>query len=377
MPVHQQEAIRFFLLLSRIFLIGTGVSLLVFVATSHTARAEEVLSDKQETIPAVVTRVLKERSESIPGTALSVTVQTVEAMAKDGIILTFEHDLTPLLEPGEKLFLKRTTTHDGSVYVTFQDRDRRAVLATFLLLFVGMLILILGKRSWRTMLALTLSLLAVFFLLVPALSAGYPAIPVTIAIAGSVLAFAIFLIHGRSSHGVIAFLGTLGAVLVSTMLAIVAVSSAGFSGTGSDASVYLNISTRGTLDLPALLLASMIIGILGILDDVAVTQASVTEELARANPAYGFLDLFRGAMRVGRDHTSSLVNTLAFAYVGAALPLVLLMSLMETPLTHLINQEIVSDEIMRILVGSIGLMFAVPFTTAIAAYWYGRKVPIG
>lgn len=334
--------------------------------------AQEVHADSQEIIPVQVARIVRERVEMVPGTALTVTIQSVEARDDTGSVFSFEHDLSPKLYAGESVFIKRTVTVNGDTYITFHDHDRRGMLGVLALVTTGAFILLTGKRSWRGLASLVLSLVAIFFVLVPALAAGYPAVPLTIVIAGSVLALAIFITHGWNVHGGIAFVGTFGAVIVSTGLAAVAVWVARFSGTGSDASVYLNVSTRGTLDLPALLLASIIIGMLGVLDDVAITQASVTEELAAANPGYRFATLYQRAMRVGRDHVSALVNTLAFAYVGASLPLVLLLSRTDTPLMILLNQEMVADEVVRILVGSLGLMLTVPLTTSIAAWWYAK-----
>ena len=341
------------------------------------AQAQEALADTQELIRAEVVRVVREEHIEVPGTTLQVTVQTVDARTKEGSVLTFEYDLSPKLRPGNDVIIKRTTTIEGDVYLTYQDRDRRVLLGVLGLAFASMFVLLLGKRSWRTLSSLAISLCAIFFVLVPAITAGYAPIPITIAIAGTVLALAIFMTHGFSSQGITAFAGTFLAVGVSIVLASLVVALAGFTGTGNDAAVYLNVTTRGTLDLPAVLLASIIIGMLGVLDDVAVTQAAIVEELKAANQAYRFKELYRAAMRVGRDHISALTNTLVFAYVGAALPLVLLMSLMETPLTYLVNQEMVADEIVRILVGSMGLMLAVPLTTVIAAWWWHARVPQG
>jgi len=145
------------------------------------------------------------------------------------------------------------------------------------------------------------------------------------------------------------------------------------SGFGSDASVYLNFATDGKLDFAGLLLGSIIIGILGVLDDVSITQSSVVQELKAANPALQGKELYTRAIRVGRDHVASLINTLALAYVGVALPLVLFLSTSEAPLGQLFNQEIVAAEIVRIIIGSIGVILAVPFTTALAAWWFGTR----
>ena len=143
-----------------------------------------------------------------------------------------------------------------------------------------------------------------------------------------------------------------------------------FTGFSDDASVYLNFATGGTIDLTGLLLGGIIIGLLGVLDDVSITQASVVQELKGANPQFGFKELYESALRVGRDHVGSLVNTLALAYAGASLPMLLLFAYSDSSMMMLINQEVLAAEVLRIVVGSIGLILAVPFTTAMAAWYF-------
>jgi uncharacterized membrane protein len=229
-----------------------------------------------------------------------------------------------------------------------------------------------GKHGARAILSLTLSVLILFFVLVPLLLAGYSPVLVSVLVAGPVLAAMLFLTHGFHSRVYIAFLGTFGAVIATSVVTIIWVHLSRFTGLSSDEAIFLNFSTKGSLDFGGLLLGSIIIGILGVLDDVAITQASVVGELKRANSALGFKELYVRAVRVGRDHIGSLVNTLAFAYIGASLPLVLLLVRADSGLILSLNQEMVAVELVRIFVGSIGLILAVPLTTAIASWWYER-----
>ncbi len=145
------------------------------------------------------------------------------------------------------------------------------------------------------------------------------------------------------------------------------------TGFSSDASVYLNFATKGQLDLAGLLLGGIIIGILGVLDDISITQASVVQELKAANPKFDFNELYTRASRVGKYHLGSIVNTLALAYVGVSLPLILLYSNSETSISLILNQEVVASELLRIIVGSIGLILAVPATTAVAAWYFQSR----
>ena len=218
-----------------------------------------------------------------------------------------------------------------------------------------------------------MSIGAIFFLLVPALLAGWDPVLTSVGIAGAILAVVFFGTHGISSRSKIAFLGTFGAVIATGLIAWISSGMMRLTGFSSDASVYLNFATNGTLDLSGLLLGSIIIGILGVLDDVSITQASVVEQLKHANPALHFAELYERAIKVGRDHIGSLVNTLALAYVGVSLPLILLYAKSDSPLWQTLNQEVVAAELLRIVVGSIGLILAVPATTAVAAWYFHHR----
>ena len=234
------------------------------------------------------------------------------------------------------------------------------------------LVFFAGKQGVRALLSLAVSVAAICFLLVPALLKGYnPALTVT-ALSAVILAVVLFGTHGRQPKTYIAYGGTMAAVILTALLALVSVKVMRLSGFSDDASVYLNFATDGALDLSGLLLGSIIIGILGILDDVAMTQASVVQELKAANPLLSVRELYQRAIRVGRDHIGSLVNTLALAYVGVALPLILLFAKTETDILFSLSREVVAVEFLRIIVGSIGLILAVPATTLVAAWYFAK-----
>jgi uncharacterized membrane protein len=337
--------------------------------------AQEVHQELKETVRGEVLRILSTETRDIIGTDANATVQEVQVVLKEGErrgeVATLENDLM-LLEAGDSIYVNRLVTIDGVEYYQFKDADRTGALMVLMLLFVGTLIAFTGTHGLRSIASLLLSLGAIFFVLVPLLLKGYSPVLVCVLVAGSVLAIALFLTHGMNVRTVIAFLGTFGAVVATGVIATVFVHASKLTGLSSDAAIYLNFSTKGTLDFGALLLGSVIIGILGVLDDVAITQAAVVEELKRANSTFGFRALYRRALRVGRAHITSLVNTLSFAYIGVALPLVLLLAASGSSIVLSVNQEMVAAELIRIFVGSIGLILAVPFTTVIGAFWYAR-----
>ena len=342
--------------------------------------AQEVHQELQETVPAEVLKILDERPEDIIGTDTEALVQEVRVRilgsARKGEEVEFETDLMRLAV-GDSIYVNRLESIDGVEYYTFKDANRRFALVTLGLFFVAALLFFSGLHGLRALGSLALSIVVLFFVLVPLLLSGYSPVLVSVLVAGPILGVTIFLTHGFHTRAKIAFLGTFGAVIATGCVATLWVGLARLTGLSSDEAIYLNFSTHGSLDFGGILLGSISIGILGILDDVAITQASVVGELRRANATLTKRELYTRALRVGRDHIGSLVNTLSFAYIGASLPLVLLLVKAESGLVLSLNQEMVAVELIRIFVGSIGLILAVPLTTLIAVWWHERYAESG
>jgi uncharacterized membrane protein len=338
--------------------------------------AQEVHQEFQERVRARVIEVVSEEDRVIMGTGATTTVQELRIELLDGVkageVAQLANDIV-LLAPGDVIFVNRLEQIDGTEVLAFKDVERRPQLLYLGLLFIGLVVWFAGKHGARALLSLGLSLLAILYILVPALLAGYSPALVSLGVSAVILALTLFLTHGVQPRVVVAYAGTMLAVVLTCSLAWVWVAWMRLTGFADDAAVFLNFSTGGQLDFSGLLLGSIIIGLLGVLDDVSITQASVVQELRGANAALSARELYVRAVRVGRDHVGSLVNTLALAYVGAALPLVLLFSLSESSFLLSINQEIIAAEIIRIIIGSIGLILTVPFTTALAAWYFRDK----
>jgi uncharacterized membrane protein len=361
---------------SRLCLVGIGCLATVFFSGASIVSAQAVHQELQETVRAKVLEIVAAIDRDIMGTNTTTTVQTlrVELLegAKAGTVATFDNDIL-LLEKGDVIFVNRLEAIDGTEYFIFKDVERRTQLLVVLALLLFLIVVFAGWQGIRAIISLAISLMAIIFLLVPALLAGYSPALASLVIAAGILSVILFFTHGFRPHVVIAYAGTLAAVAITCLVAWWSVSWLRLTGFSSDASIYLNFSTGGTLDISGLLLGSIIIGLLGVLDDVSITQSSVVHELRRANQALGMWELYQRAIRVGRDHVGSLVNTLALAYVGAALPLVLLYARANADFWVSINQEVIAAEIVRIVVGSIGLVLAVPLTTIIAAWYFSKR----
>lgn len=339
--------------------------------------AQEVHQDFQERASAEVLEILSEEEQSIIGTDAFRTVQTVRIKftsgTRDGEFETITNEVVTL-EEGDKIFVNRIVDISGIETIVYSDFERRPVLIAITALFVLLLLVLSRWQAVRALVSLLGSIAAILFLLVPALLAGYDPALTTVAVAGVVMAFVLFGTHGFTPITIIAFGGVFAAVIFTGILAYVSVELMRLTGFSNDASVYLNFATNGQIDLAGLLLGSIIIGILGVLDDVSITQAAVVRELKSANFNLKGKELYNKALVVGRAHIGSLVNTLALAYTGVSLPLILLYAKTENNIWQIVNQEVVAVELIRIIIGSIGLILAVPLTTAVAAWYYHDRV---
>lgn len=338
------------------------------------AIAEEVpiIQDKAEIIKARVIKVIDKGDRQAPGAEAKHFYQNLEVEIlegeKKGEVVTFENDYIEL-ESGDRFFLYHSIDGlDGTEMYSVRDVDRRGPLLAFVILFVIVIIIFSGKQGIRSVLSLLGSFFVILYVLVPSLLNGYPPVLTSIAIAAVILFLAIFLTHGFNRESVVAFAGTVMAVILTGLLAYVGVKVASLTGFTSEEAVYLNFNTKGTLNFAGLLLGGIMIGVLGVLDDIAVTQAAVVSELYNSASHLSKKEAYKKALRVGREHVGALVNTLALAYTGASLPLLLLFSTSEFSMSSIINQEVFATEIIRTIVGSIGLIMTVPITTLLAVY---------
>ncbi|MGE0134857.1 MAG: YibE/F family protein [Dehalococcoidia bacterium] len=317
-------------------------------------RVIEVLS--RETIPSERGPIERERlSVDIDG--LQVLIERTRA----------EGDIGQLdVEAGDRVLLSRLAGPDGDTYYIV-DRVRQTTLLWLLVAFVLAVVATGRLVGVASLVGLAASMLVLVRFIVPGILSGHS--PVLIAVVGAltIMASTLFLAHGVNRKTVVALIGTAVALCFTAVLATVTIAAAQLTGVASEDAAVLQVLSAGQLSASGLLLGGIIIGALGVLDDVTVAQSSAVFELHGANPFLSPLDLYRRAMNVGRDHIAATVNTLVLAYAGASLPLLMLLAVQGEPLTVQLNREFIAIEVVRSLVGSIGLVAAVPLTTAIAA----------
>ncbi|HEX5616534.1 MAG TPA: YibE/F family protein [Acidimicrobiia bacterium] len=277
---------------------------------------------------------------------------------------------SPDLGVGDRVVLNHHPDGDEGLDYSFADRQRRRPLLALLVLFAVAVVLLGRVRGFAALAGLAVSVVVILTFVLPGLLDGHEPVLVAVIGASAIAYLALYLAHGVNPLTTVALLGTLAALALTVGLSMLFTELTELSGFASEEAAFLGLLAEN-IDMRGLVLAGIVIGALGALDDMTVTQASAVAELSAADPTMSRRQLYAAGLRIGRDHVASTVNTLALAYAGAALPVLLLFVLSAQSLGTIANSEIVATEIVRTLVGSIGLVAAVPITTWLAALIVG------
>ncbi|MBP9711364.1 MAG: YibE/F family protein [Candidatus Pacebacteria bacterium] len=351
---------------------------LVLIAPTHFVYGQELVPEQVEIVKARVIQAGEVKKEILAGTNTEVISQDlhVEILqgTQTGTTIDVQNDILPFRE-GDVFYLRHA-------YSAIDQIDRYAVsapnrlpaLALLGALFLAVLFFFGGWQGLRGLLALGGSLFVIVYLLLPGVLAGYPPVLVAMGISSLIVVLGSYITHGFKPVTTAAVMGMLLTIAITGLLAYFAIDLTKLTGFSGDEVVYLNFNTNGAIDLVGLLLGGIMIGLLGVLYDAAIGQAVAVEELRSAGNHLSPREIYKRGIRIGREHIGALVNTLAIAYVGVALPLLLLLRVSsDQPLLITINQEMFATEIVRTLVGSIGLILAVPITTAIAVWMLANR----
>ncbi len=307
-------------------------------------------------------------SEGLPTECQSVAVD-ITSGSRRGEAASFLSSLVDFSAPdfarGDRVVLAENELAPPEFRFSFVELQREVPL---LLLGVAFVVVVVAFGRWkgvRALAGLAASLALIVGFLLPSLLRDNNPIAVALVTVSAVAFAALYLTHGVSIATTVALLGTLAAIALTTFLAWIVTTAANLTGI-SDQSFQVLRVTAEAVEPQGILLAGIVVGVLGVLDDVTVTQVSAVGELRRANPSLPRAALYRSAIRIGRDHVASAVNTLVLAYVGASLALMLFFLQEGRSISQVVSREIVAIEIVRMLVGSIGLILSVPLTTALA-----------
>jgi uncharacterized membrane protein len=338
-----------------------------------------------ETVRARVTEIIEEGEIDLGGTVQRYQVARVELLDGEyrGIVMEMDYGKrgvlsnTVYLRTGDTILVTIGTRPDGILTVYFVDFERATSLLWLTAIFVLVILVMSRWKGLRSVLSLAFSLLVIIGYIIPHILAGED--PLWVSITGSIilLGVTLYLTYGWNLKTHAAVVSMIFVLLITGILAVLSVFFTRLTGSGDENSLFLLQMLNTQINLRGLLLGGMIIGALGVLDDLVTTQASAVFELHHVNQSLGFRELFRAAMRIGQDHVAATVNTLVLAYAGAALPMLLMFSLGRGNYGLLVNYEFIAEEIVRTLVGSLGLVTAVPLTTAIAILFSLRADTLG
>ncbi|GAB7006167.1 hypothetical protein JCM18899A_36400 [Nocardioides sp. AN3] len=271
------------------------------------------------------------------------------------------------LSPGDTLELLRLPATSGQrATYSYFSIERQAPLWLLLGVFAVAVLAVARLRGLMALVGLGFAAAVVWWFLLPSLLSGHPVVPVAVVAAVAIMYVVLYLTHGLSLRTSVALGGTLAGVALTALMAWYAVGGTHLSGVVDEGGSTLVTQVPG-LRLQEVLVASVVIAGLGALNDVTITQASAVWELRAAAPGMRRGELFRSAMRIGRDHVASTIYTLAFAYVGTSLALLLAVQLYDRPFLDLLGTEEIAEEVVRSLTGGVGLVLAMPITTVLAA----------
>jgi uncharacterized membrane protein len=332
---------------------------------------------KEQFYRAKVLDIVREGQNDLGGIINTYQIVTVEFVNGDkkGEKITFEHggnvsiSESQLVKQGDEVVVVALPGVDETIYQIIDQY--RLDNVWYLIGFFFIVVVSLSKwKGVGSIVGMFLSLLLITYFIVPFILKGYD--PVIISIVGSagILISTMYLAHGFSKKTTIAIGSILISLIITGILALLFVHVSKLTGLASDDAYALRFGSFDNLNFKGLLLGGIIIGALGVLDDIATSLTATVFEIRKANTKLSFSQLFESGMEVGKEHVSSLVNTLILAYAGASLPLFLLIVLNPNnyPMWMILNSETMIEEVVRTLAGSLGLIFAVPITAALASY---------
>ncbi|MBU0670935.1 YibE/F family protein, partial [Patescibacteria group bacterium] len=376
--MHKRRIITIFILF---FIFGSP--LLAFAQEGSEGQAP--LDDSgQDTFSAEVTKILDEQviesDDGIPQTKQKLLLKGLDGdyenqnVTYDGTKYNFLSDV-PYKE-GDKLRMLHSTTAEGEDMFLIDDFIRTNQIYILVLAFIIITIAIGRWKGLSALIGLAISFLIILKMILPLIVEGYNPVLVTIAGAVIIMVGTLYIVHGFNRKTTSAVIGTVIGLVFIGFISWLFTELTRLTGTASEETLFISGVLGKTLNMKGILLAGMIIGALGVLDDITIGQASAVQQIREANPNMSFKEAYKRAMKVGIDHVGAIVNTLFLAYAGAAMPLLLLFQANQPPFTsfeHIINHGVIAQEIVRAVCGSIGLILIVPITTLVAVYMFKSK----
>ncbi len=357
--------------MQRILLILSFLLLSFFFAPQVLAQSDFSEKRFEGTIIAIAetSRIIEANGNAHPYQRLKVLGTSGEFKGKTYEVENGSYNQSGVVSysVGDKVLLSAQKDVSGRTTIFINDYVRRGPLYLLAAIFIVLAIVIGGKRGIFSLVGLILTFVLIFTFVLPAISSGQNPIVISIIASIVIVPVTFILSHGVNKKTFCAIFSTFIVLVITAILSQIFIGATHLSGFSSDEVSFLNTIKKGMVDAKGLLFAGILIALLGILDDITIAQSAIVFQLKKANQELGFLELFKRAMDVGRDHISSMASTLILVYAGASLPLLLLFINSPLPYEQVINYEIIAEEIVRTLTASIGLILAVPITTLLTA----------
>jgi len=342
--------------------------LIILLSLAVFSIPKSILAQESQTFEGKITDIIEEKQIDLEGQK-----QLYQKIELEGKIIV-ENGNQPLAnvvkyKKGDKVIYTKEKDWEGNDFYMITDFVRRDSLLLLSIIFVALTLKIAKWKGLTSLLSMAFTFLILFVYVLPQISKGVS--PLIVAAVASIIIIPIsfYVAHGFSKKTTVAIVGSLIALLITAGLSSAFIIFGKLTGLSSEEAGMFLVDRQGQFNMQGLLLAGIVIGALGILDDITISQAAIVNELVKNSEKPNKLVIYKQAMNVGRDHISSMVNTLVLAYAGASLPLLLIFINNPHPFSEIINYEFLAEEIIRTLVGSIGLILAVPITTLIAVNW--------
>lgn len=330
-------------------------------------------------VPAKVTAVLEDDAqpdwENSEGRRIGTQELEIRILSgrHKGEVLPLTNYLSALFNVdvgvGDRIIVRLITQEDGSYYASLFNYDRALVMGGAMLVFCAVLVLLGGRKGVRALLGLVFTLVCLWFLLIPGLIRGLPAIPLTIAVAAVCAAASLILLDGPRRKSLCAILGCVGGVAAAGLFAALVGALTPMDGFNmSEAENLLLYGAEKGLSIRGLLVCGVLVAALGAVMDVAMSIASAAWELREHNDGLSRRELFRSGMNIGRDAMGTMANTLILAFAGSSFNLLILIQIYDIPFLQLANTDFLCIEMLQSVAGSMGILLTVPLVAAISAY---------
>jgi len=367
----------------KIKIIFTALLLLLITTKPSLAQEKQFQPPKQNFYIAKVVEIIDQGQKKMEGfTAYFQTLRVkINDGSKSGKFTVIQNgsqtqiNKDQLIKNGQTIIVAKTTYPNGQTQYSVYDFYRLNTLFFFIGIFFLSVVFIAGLKGLGSILGMLVSLGTIILFIIPSILKGSDPLQYTLIGSVFILTTSIYLAHGISKKTTIALFSTLIALFLTAGFAILAMNLNSITGLGDEDSFMLQFGQTSFINIKGLFLSGIIIGTLGALNDITTTQAATIQELKEANPKYDLILLFEKGFKVGKEHIASLVNTLILAYAGSAFAIFIFLALNPSKIPYwvIFNNEIIADEVIKTIAGSMGLLLAVPIVTFIAAYFFSLK----